>query len=75
MTKFTDTTGKKTKTKETVFTHQFDVGKGWIDAELEPSDFKEVKYLGHCKIDGDMFACYNIDGIIDILKGFKGDEF
>ena len=72
MTKFTDTTEK---TKETVFTHRLDGIKGWIKTDLEPSDFEEVKYLGTCKVDGDMFACNHNSELIDIFKGTKGDEF
>ena len=73
MTKFIDTTkGSKEKTK-TVFTHvQGD--NGWVEAIASAEDFKEVKYLGKCFTDGDMFACYK-GSTINIFKGTKGSEF
>lgn len=59
--------------KETVLTH-IQNGKGWEITKLKASSFDEVLYLGYCNIDGDIFSCYS-DGVIDIFKGIKGDEF
>lgn len=39
--------------------------------EFDRSDIKEydkIVYLGHCKVDGDLFAGYS-DGIIDLFRG------
>ena len=75
MTKFIDTTkGSKEKTK-TVFTHYLDGVNGWVYANASPKIFEEVKYLGKCQEDGDMFTCYHKDGCINIYKGTKGSEF
>lgn len=59
--------------KETVFTHVFE-DTGWKPNESKVDSFEKVIYLGNCKYDGDLFACYLID-IIEIFKGIKGDEF
>ena len=74
MTKFIDTTkGSNEKTK-TVFTHvQGD--NGWVEIGKATELFKVVKYLGKCKVDGDMFACYYNNNCIVICKGTKGSEF
>lgn len=75
MTKFIDVSNDtKEVKKETVFTHCFNGINGWMETITKPSDYEEVKYLGKCSVDGDMFCAYE-DGAIDILKGIKGDEF
>jgi hypothetical protein len=74
MTKFIDTTkGSNEKTK-TVFTHCLSGDDGWVEIDRSTSFFKEVKYLGKCRIDGDMFACHYENKIV-IYKGTKGSEF
>jgi hypothetical protein len=74
MTKFIDTTkGSKEKTK-TVFTHIQRIN-GWEQLTIATSKYLEIKYLGKCSTDGDMFACYYEDNSIHILKGTKGSEF
>lgn len=75
MTKFIDTTkGSKEKTK-TVFTHYLDTKKGWAETIISTEYFEEVKYLGKCKIHGDIFSCYYDDNCFYIYKGTKGSEF
>ena len=73
-TKFIDVSRETKKGKKTVFTEVLDRDDGWIDYSGTPSDFQVVKYLGHCLVDGDMFAVYEEESI-DIYKGTKGDEF
>ena len=73
MTKFIDTTKGSTEKTKTVFTHVQD-DNGWVETDKATEHFKEVKYLGKCEIDGDMFACLNLD-FINIFKGTKGSEF
>ena len=51
------------------FTHDLDIHEGWRKTYQTPSDFKKVKHLGKCQIDGDMFAAYNNEGEIHIFKG------
>ena len=75
MTKFIDTTKGSTEKTKTVFTHYLSGYEGWKEPIVSVGDFKKVKYLGKCDIDGDMFACYHKDGCIDIFKGTKGSEF
>jgi len=75
-TKFIDVSGtSQQEKKETVFTHHLCTLKGWVLTEGSPSILSEVKYLGKCVIDGDMFAGYFDSGEITIYKGIKGDEF
>jgi hypothetical protein len=75
MTKFIDTTkGSNEKTK-TVFTHYLCGNNGWVETKRTIEYFEEVKYLGKCEIDGDMFACYYNNNSITIYKGTKGSEF
>ena len=75
MTKFIDTTKEKKKGKETVFTHVLSRSEGWELTMVTPSGLKEVKYLGYCEVDGDVFAAINKYSYIEIFKGVKGDEF
>jgi len=56
------------------FTHDSDIQDGWRKTTQIPSDFKEVKHLGKCAIDGDMFAAYNHEGEIHIFKGTMEEE-
>jgi len=56
------------------FTQDLDIEDGWIRTYQTPSDFKEVKHLGKCAIDGDMFAAYNNEGEIHIFKGTMEEE-
>lgn len=51
------------------FTHDLDIHEGWRKTTQNSSDYKEVKHLGKCAIDGDMFAAYNKQGEIHIFKG------
>jgi hypothetical protein len=62
-------------TTKTVFTHYLDTDIGWVNTKSNPKLYYKVVYLGKCPVDGDMFACYNDDNEISILKGIKGDEF
>lgn len=55
------------------FTHRLDIHLGWDKTKTSPSNFKEVKYLGKCDFDGDMFAAYQ-NGEIEIYKGILEDE-
>jgi trehalose-6-phosphatase len=57
---------EKETEKPVEFTHLFINNQGWIDDK--PGDFEKVVYLGNCKTDGDMFACYD-KGLIGIYKG------
>ena len=73
MTKFIDTTkGSNEKTK-TVFTHIQNV-EGWEETTVSTGFFKEVKFLGKCETDGDMFSFLSL-GHIFIFKRTKGSEF
>lgn len=74
MTKFIDCSQEPHQVKETVFTHVLDAVKGWSITNTNPNKCSIVRYLGKCKQDGDMFACYDY-GIIGIYKGIKGSEF
>lgn len=75
MTKFIDCSNEaKEEKKETVFTHVQHSIKGWMETNQKPTYFKQVKYLGKCSGDGDMFAAYS-ETIIQIFKGIKGSEF
>ena len=74
-TRFIDTTKGEKPKKETVFTHSAHISSGWEATCRTPSDFEEIKYLGRCKEDGDMFAGVNVGGHIYIFKGTKGSEF
>src|SRR6056297_3583973 len=56
------------------FTHDSDIQDGWRKTTQIPSDFKEVKHLGKCAIDGDMFAAYNHEEEIHIFKGTMEEE-
>lgn len=59
---------------ETKFTHELEA-TGWEECDCtNPKNFSRVTYLGHCAVDGDMFACY-ADNYISIFKGIKGLEF
>lgn len=42
---------------------------GWTKTTVKPSDFYKIVYLGTCKIDGDMFACYSPRNTISVFKG------
>jgi len=55
------------------FTHRLDTN-GWMHTLGNPSDFKEVKHLGKCSFDGDMFAAYHKTGVIEIFKGTMEDK-
>lgn len=70
---------EKKEIKLTKFTHICTFNKGWEEVidnnECSPSKYIKIIYLGNCKTDGDMFACYDKDGFIEIYKGEKGDEF
>jgi len=59
----------KEESKGVEFTHHFHNTKGWVESRLIPSDFNKIVYLGNCKQDGDMFACYSKHGYIQIYKG------
>ena len=48
------------------------ITKGWIPGANKPAWFDKVVYLGKCKIDGDMFACYKGKAIL-IYKGNLND--
>lgn len=74
MTKFIDTTKKEKESKATVFTHYLSGSFGWAKTTVNPNKLKEVKYLGYCGYNGDMFAAYH-QSVIYIFKGTKGDEF
>lgn len=65
--------GKKEKGK-TTFTYILNSDTGWGKVEDAPDFYDKVVYLGNCKYDGDMFACYK-DNTIDICKGVVGSEF
>lgn len=58
---------KKTK-KHVEFTHCYDGSSGYIEALEQPSDYEKVIYLGNCRVDGDIFACYK-EGYLEIYKG------
>lgn len=60
--------------KETVFNHVL-TGNGWKETDATVKEYKKIIYLGRCKNDGDMFACYYHLGTIVIFRGTKGDEF
>jgi hypothetical protein len=36
---------------------------------------KEIKFLGHCKEEGDIFSIHRKNGVIVIAKGIAGKEF
>ena len=77
MTKFIDTTNNKSvkESKKTELTHFLHTDYGWTkETNTDISKFEVIKYLGNCKLDGDMFAAYQ-DGYIVIYKGIKGNEF
>ena len=74
MTKFIDTTKGSTEKTKTVFTHYLCIHDGWKNESKSPKDFEEVKYLGKCLTDGDMFSCLSC-GVVFIYKGTKGSEF
>ena len=69
----------KKERKLTKFTHIALTKKGWEEVDSQnsslPNEYVSVVYLGCCENDGDMFACYDRDGYIEIYKGEKGDEF
>lgn len=71
-TKYINTCKEKKKTK---FTHYLDTATGWNPTLNHPDSYLEVKYLGKCNYDGDMFATTTRAGVIEIYKGVKGDEF
>lgn len=51
------------------FTHVHTTGAGWGRVRSPYiAGIEKVVYLGHCNIDGDMFACYS-HGDINIYKG------
>jgi len=56
------------------FTHDLDINLGWTNNTQNTSDFKKVKHLGKCAMDGDMFAAYNHEGEIHIFKGTMEEE-
>lgn len=60
--------------KETVFTHLFFGSDGFKITQEIPTSYEKVIYLGKCRLDGDLFACYQAD-YIEIYKGIKGEEF
>lgn len=74
MTKFIDVSGEKKEETKTVFTHYLYGNNGWEETVTEPKDLKEVKYLGRCEVDGDIFSCLSDNNIL-IFKGTKGSEF
>ena len=59
---------KEKEEKPVEFTHFQDSFKGWQATSSKPEDYDKVIYLGKCRIDGDMFACYSF-GNINIHKG------
>lgn len=61
-------TNQDEKKKPVEFTHDLTRYAGWSESESDPRDFEKVIYLGRCKTDGDMFACYS-GGSIYIRKG------
>lgn len=73
ITKFIDTTKGMTENK-TVFTAFLNDSKWYKNTGIRIDSFEEIKYLGRCKEEGDMFAGL-LDGKITILKGIKGNEF
>lgn len=56
------------------FTHRLFKTKGWGETILAPSDCEEVKHLGECPFDGDMFVAYSNQGEIHIFKGTMEEE-
>jgi len=60
---------QKSDDKSVEFTHLSYPDKGWKEDDDKPGSFEKVIYLGKCKIDGDMFACYDKAGNISIYKG------
>ena len=75
--KFTDTTKPNFIKKNTAFTHQLDIYKGWIEVDnfTLTENITEIKYLGKCATDGDIFAVITKKNMIHIYKGQIGDEF
>jgi hypothetical protein len=56
--------------KPVEFTHLQVSDEGWDLSGNRPFDYNKVVFLGKCKSDGDMFACYNPSGLIEIYKGY-----
>lgn len=54
------------------FTYYLDTNSGWYKTDENPSSYDKIVYLGKCKTDGDMFACY-ASGNITIYKGHLND--
>lgn len=78
MTKYIDTTKtevEQPEPKKTVFTHYLNPELGNIVTTASPEHFEIVKYLGECKIKGQMFQGITKSGHSSIYIGFKGDEF
>lgn len=53
-------------------THCFIFNRGWTlsNGSFLMEKCEQIVYLGHDKMDGDMFAIYTNDGAIEICKGF-----
>lgn len=61
---------KKTKEEKPVeFTWELSISEGWVNASDSTENYKRIVFLGSCDLDGDMFACYDNHGNIDIHKG------
>ena len=62
----------KKESKDIEFTKILSTSSGWQDTCYEGYKFEKIVYLGKCKHDGDMFACY-LEGTITIRKGNLND--
>ena len=58
----------KEESKGVEFTHELVIDEGWKSTYDNPSDYKQIVYLGKCDTDGDMFTAYAHDCIY-IYKG------
>ena len=73
MTKFISIDKDTQEKKETVFTHHFNEIE-FVKTKGEPSDWDKVVLLYSInKVS--YFCCYMKDGIANLFKGTKGDEF
>lgn len=61
---------EKADEKPVVFKALLSASRGWEDVREFPFDYEKVVYLGKCKHDGDMFATFDSNGVIDIFKGY-----
>lgn len=60
--------GKTESEKPVELTHVWISALGFRPAVFHSSVYEKIVYLGNCRDNGDMFACY-LDGFVRIYKG------